>query len=316
MSEQLDQRTSASSTTAPMRCVTIDVEEYFHIEAARSRVKRTDWGRWPSRVEASVDLLLALFHDHRQRGTFFVLGHVAQRHPHLVRRISEAGHEVASHGTGHDRLHDLTPERFREDVRASKALLEDQIGKPVLGYRAPTFSVVPETAWAIDILVEEGFTYDASIFPVHHPWYGVPGAPDHPFRVQGSPDGATLLEVPPLTWGLPAWPGRNQTKLAVAGGGYFRLMPLWLMRRGLAQAEAQQRPAVLYFHPWEFDPELPRMPLSLLSRLRTYTGLRTAAKRLGQVMAQPGRWGPIADDLEALNAMAQDSPVFRLSPDG
>lgn len=312
MLPKIDHHMPVARNNGPVRCVTIDVEEYFHIEAARSRVRRADWDRWPSRVGASVDLLLALFETHQQRGTFFVLGHVAKQHPQLARRISEAGHEVASHGTGHDRLHNLTPDQFREDLLASKKLLEDQTGKPVIGYRAPTFSVVPKTAWAIDILAEAGITYDASIFPVHHPWYGVPEAPDRPFMVQGRFGGAKLLEIPPLTWRLPAMPGGHK-KLAVAGGGYFRLLPLWLMRRGLAQAAAQQRPAVLYFHPWEFDADLPRMPLSLSGRLRTYTGLKSASKRLGRVMSQPGRWVPIAEVLDELRVMADGSPVFCLN---
>jgi len=299
----------------PFRCVSIDVEEYFHIEAARRCVGPEAWGNWPSRIEANVDLLLELFEQHGHRGTFFVLGDVALRHPQLTRRISDAGHEVASHGMGHQRLHCLTADSFRKDVTASKSLLEDQIGKPVLGYRAPTFSVVLQTAWAIDVLAEMGFVYDASIFPVHHPSYGVPQAPDRPFIVESRPGGATILEIPPLTWRLPALPGCHRKNLAVAGGGYFRLLPLWFMLRGLAQATKQRRPSVLYFHPWEFDPGMPRMPLSITGRLRTYTGLRRATKRLEKVMRQTARWGPIADAIDELRTMADESPVYCLCPE-
>ena len=302
------QTASSGSADLPLRCVSIDVEDYFHIEAARGSIRRVDWGRWPSRVEQNVDLLLSLFDRYKQRGTFFVLGDVAGRHPRLARRVADAGHEVASHGMNHDRLHRLDAGRFRQDALASKRLLEDQIGQPVLGYRAPTFSVVPQTAWAIDVLVDVGFVYDASIFPVRHPWYGVPGAPDRPFWVRGRPDGPSILEVPPLVWRLP-WGAR---KLAVAGGGYFRLLPLWLMQRGLNQAAVQDRPAVLYFHPWEFDSDLPRMPLPWLGRLRTYTGLRGAQRRLSLVMAQPARWGPIAEVLDHLRVMADQLPVYCL----
>ncbi len=294
-----------------LRCVSIDVEEYFHIEAAHGVVDRGEWGQWPSRVEKNVDLLLSLFDRYGRRGTFFVLGDVAQRHPRLAARIAQAGHEVASHGTGHDRIHRLGPDRFREDVRASKELLEDQTGKPVVGYRAPTFSVVRETAWAIDVLAELGFEYDASIFPVHHPSYGVPGAPDRPFFVRGQSGGATLLEVPPLTWAL----GEGR-KLAVAGGGYFRLLPLWLMRRGLAQAAAQGRLAVLYFHPWEFDPAMPRMKLSLKNRLRTYIGLKSAAQRLERIIRQSACWQPIGESLETLRKIASEQDIFCLTGDG
>ena len=305
------------SDNSPLHCVSIDVEEYFHIEAAYSKVPREQWDAWPSRVERNIDLLLSLFDRHNQRGTFFILGHVAQRHAAMVRRIAEAGHEIASHGSMHDRLHRLTPESFREDLLASKSLLEDQTGKAVIGYRAPTFSVVPQTAWAIDVLAEAGFQYDASIFPVRHPWYGVPSAPDRPFWVQGQPDGPKLLEVPPLTWSpgglLKPLAKSRGGKLPVAGGGYFRLLPLWFMKKGLAQAALQGRPAVLYFHPWEFDPEMPRMPLSFTGRLRTYRGLKSAAKNLDTIMSRPARWGAIADSLTELRTMADHSPGVDLS---
>lgn len=287
--------------------MTIDVEEYFHIEAARGVVGRDQWDRWPSRVERNVDLLLSLLQNHNRRGTFFVLGDVAKKHPGLARRVAEAGHEIASHGTNHDRLHRLDPQAFREDVRAGKRLLEDQVGQAVLGYRAPTFSVVPETAWAIDVLSELGFEYDASIFPVRHPWYGVPTAPAWPFWVQGKSGGERMLEVPPLTWGVGG--GKN---LPVAGGGYFRMFPLWMMRKGLSQAARQDRPAVLYFHPWEFDPDMPRMPLKGTRRLRTYWGLGAAANRLEKIVREPAAWLPIRDCLPRMRQTADAGPVFRL----
>ena len=307
---------SATSNNQAFRCVSIDVEEYFHIEAAYGRIPREQWDNWPSRVERNVDLLLDLFHRLDQRGTFFILGHAAQRHPAMVRRIGDAGHEIASHGSMHDRLHRLNPQTFRDDLIASKKLLEDQTGRQVIGYRAPTFSVVPQTAWAIDVLAECGFQYDASIFPVRHQWYGVPTAPDRPFVVKGK-SGGTLLEVPPLTWspgGLLKPLARSRGgKLPVAGGGYFRLLPLWFMRRGLAQAAEQNRPAILYFHPWEFDPDMPRMPLSFTGRLRTYTGLKSALRNLETIMRLPGRWGPIADSIAELRVMAGERPVFDLA---
>ncbi|MCE9591105.1 MAG: DUF3473 domain-containing protein [Planctomycetes bacterium] len=297
----------ARSTPPPLRCVTIDVEEYFHIEAAFGTVKREQWNNWPSRVERNVDLLLALFERRKQHGTFFILGDVAKRNPAVARRIADAGHEVASHGTGHDRLHRLNPETFRDDLLTSKKLLEDQTGRPVIGYRAPTFSVMPQTAWAIDVLIDSGFAYDASVFPVYHPMYGVPEAPDRPFFISAKPGGATLLEVPPLTWSM------KRRKMAVAGGGYFRLLPLWFMKRGLRQADSQSRPAILYFHPWEFDPEMPRMPLKFTGRLRTYTGLASAEARLEGIMSQPARWTPIAESLGELRAMARGVGTFSLT---
>jgi len=311
---------SASSTSPdppaarPLRVLTIDVEEYFHIEAAYSAIGPSRWHAWPSRVEASVDLLLAMFERHDRRGTFFVLGDAAKRCPGMTGKIADAGHEIASHGTNHDRLHRLTPQTFREDLLASKQLLEDQSGAAVIGYRAPTFSVVPQTAWAIDVLLEAGFEYDASIFPVRHPWYGVPDAPDRPFYVQSSADGGRLLEAPALTWsptGLLKAAARGK-KLPVAGGGYFRLLPLWFMRKGLQQAAASDRPAVLYFHPWEFDPGFPKMPLSLTGRLRTYTGLASAADRLERIMREDADWRTMAGALDVFRAQAAQREPFVL----
>ncbi len=296
-----------ASQNLPLRSVTIDVEEYFHIEAAYRAVPRSSWGEWPSRVERNVDLLLELYAKHNQKGTWFILGDVARRNPTIAKKIAASGHEIASHGTGHDRLHRLDAASFREDLLTSKRLLEDQTGRQVIGYRAPTFSVVPQTAWAIDVLVESGFAYDASIFPVVHPAYGVPSAPEQPFLVRGRTGGAEILEVPPLTWMI------GKRKLAVAGGGYFRLLPLWFMNRGLSQARGADRPAVLYFHPWEFDPQMPKMPLSRTGKIRTYTGLSGAARKLDSIMSQPARWSAIADALPELRAIAARSSVFTLS---
>jgi len=307
---------NSTSHNSPFRCVSIDVEEYFQIEAAHGCIARDQWNDWPSRVERNTDLLLDLFHRQNQQGTFFVLGHIAKHHPQLIKRIADAGHEIASHGTNHDRLHRLDPDSFRQDLLESKHLLEDLTGGSVVGYRAPTFSVVPQTAWAIDVLAEAGFQYDASVFPVKHQWYGVPGAPDRPFLIQG-PDGGRLLEVPPLTWSpggvLKPIAASRGGKLPVAGGGYFRLLPLWFMKRGLRQAAQQGRPAILYFHPWEFDPDMPRMPLSFTGRLRTYTGLKSALSNLESIMATPGRWRPIAQGLDEFRTQAESTAVFDLA---
>ena len=173
----------------PLRSATIDVEEYFHIEAGHGVIDKATWDDWPSRVEAGVDLLLRLYAEAGRVGTFFVLGRVAERHPAMVRRIAEAGHEIASHGYHHDRLHRLTPDAFRAELEDSRKLLQDHSGQRVVGYRAPTFSVMPETRWAIDQLAEAGYEYDASIFPVRHPAYGVPTAPLTPFVVRGGEAG-------------------------------------------------------------------------------------------------------------------------------
>jgi polysaccharide deacetylase family protein (PEP-CTERM system associated) len=296
-----------AATDGPLRCVSIDVEEYFHIEAAHGRIDPADRSAWPARAEQTVARVLELLDRQNRRGTFFMLGAVADAGPHLPRRIADAGHEIATHGPDHQRLRRLDAATFRRQIGDCKRRLEDQAGRPVIGYRAPTFSLVPATAWAIDVLAEAGFQYDASIFPVHHPSYGVPSAPDRPFWVQASPGGPTMLEVPALTWSL-----TRRKKLPVAGGGYFRLLPQWFMRRGLEQAAATGRPAILYFHPWEFDPATPRMPLSRIGRLRTSTGLQTAAVKLDRILALPARWSPIADALDELKHLANQTGNFCL----
>ena len=292
--------------TDAARCVSIDVEEYFQIEAAYGAVGPGRWGDWPTRVERSMDRLLELFDRTGVKATLFFLGSVAKSHPGLAPRCAGLGHEIASHGSMHDRLHRLSPESMLRDVRESKQLLEDQTGRAVLGYRAPTWSVTRRTDWAIDVLAEAGFRYDASVFPVHHPSYGIPDAPDRPYFIRSSRDGARLLETPPLVWRVG---GRN---LAVAGGGYFRLLPLALMKRGLRQARAEGRPAILYFHPWEFDPDLPKMPLSAVGRLRTYTGLKSALRRLEQVIRAFDHWSPIAANLDRFEQSAAGGDVFTL----
>jgi polysaccharide deacetylase family protein (PEP-CTERM system associated) len=291
---------------APIRCVSIDVEEYFQIEAARGVVGPTRWGDWPSRVERNMDLLLELFERTNCRATFFFLGSVAEQHPTLAPRCAGLGHEVATHGSMHDRLHRLSPDGMLKDVRDSKQRLEDQTGKPVLGYRAPTWSITRKTGWAVDVLAEVGLRYDASVFPVRHPNYGVPDAPDRPYYLRSPVGDHRLLELPPLTWHVA---GRN---LAVAGGGYFRLLPLALMKQGLRQAESEQRPAILYFHPWEFDPDMPRMPLGLTGRLRTYTGLRSAADRLEKVIRGFDGWRPIGEHLDRFERLAEQTGEFTL----
>lgn len=304
--------TTPSTTAGPLRCLSIDVEEYFHIEAAFKTIPRSDWDQWPSRVEASVDLLLDLFNRHNRHGTFFILGYVARKYPGMVRKIADAGHEIASHGSGHDRLHRLTAQTFREDLHASKAILQDITGHDIIGYRAPTFSVMPQTSWAIDVLLDEGFTYDASVFPVRHHWYGVPSAPDKPFMIQNQSGGPKLLEIPPLTLPVKLL-GKN---LPVAGGGYFRLLPLAFMKAGLKRAGRENRPAILYFHPWEFDPGIPAMGLPLTGRLRTYTGLATAASKLESIIREDAQWTTMAKAADIWRANAESRPAFTLASAG
>ena len=255
--------------------LSFDVEEHDRIEAARGlTIDDRQRAHYQQRMDYSTRWLLDQLEARGVRATFFVVGQIAESNPDLVRAIAEAGHEVASHSWDHRRVHHFTPETFRDDVRRSKDALEQVTGVPVVGFRAPTFSIVRQTLWAIDVLAELDMLYDSSIYPVRHDRYGIPDAPRWPFLAKGQT--RTLLELPPATWRVLG------TNLAVGGGGYFRLFPPALMQRGLAQTMRQGQPpvAMLYFHPWEFDPDQERLPLSRLSRFRTYVGLSRSRGRL------------------------------------
>lgn len=295
-------RTTGSSNEA-LVLLSIDVEEYFQIETAWDVVRREDWPNWESRVAGQVDALLGLFEAVGARATFFTLGWVAERHPAVIRRIVQAGHELACHGYGHERLHRMTARQFADDLRRAGGALSDAGGVAVRGYRAPTFSLDRTTAWAVDELAKQGFEYDSSVQPIYRPAYGVADAPVGPHRLAG-PEGRTIAELPPLTWSVSRW------RLPVAGGGYFRLLPLGLMKRGIAQAQRLDRPAVLYFHPWEFDPDQPRLPLSTIRQLRTRIGLRSAERRL-QNLLERVRTMPIGHWLESQDTKRW--PAFELT---
>jgi polysaccharide deacetylase family protein (PEP-CTERM system associated) len=259
--------------------LSFDVEEHHRIEAAAGMsVSGASQARYLDQVESATDWLLELLDEHAVQATFFVLGTVAAGRPALVRRIHAQGHEIASHGWGHDHLSRLTAGAFRDDVRRSKQKLEDTAGAAVLGYRAPTFSITPRTAWAIDVLAELGFVYDSSIYPVRHDRYGAPDAPRQPFVVRGPR--CTLLELPPATLRV------GPMRLPVGGGGYFRLLPLGLFDEAIDQTRRECSPAVtmLYFHPWEFEPRQERLPLRGLNRWRTYVGLYRSRTRLRRLL--------------------------------
>ena len=265
--------------------MTIDVEDYFHVSVFDGVIPRSDWVRLESRVCANTSRLLDIFAEHGVRGTFFVLGWVAERYPDLVRRISGAGHEIASHGYGHRLVYDQTPSAFRDDVARAKGLLEDASGSRVDGYRAPSYSIVPRSLWALDILIETGYTYDSSIFPIRHDRYGIPVSGRHAYVVE-RPAGR-LVEAPASTTRLG---GMN---LPIAGGGYFRLLPYGWTRWGLARLNASEaRPGIFYLHPWEIDPGQPRLSCGLLSRVRHYRNLHQTEARLRQLLVDFS-WGPM-----------------------
>lgn len=263
-----------------LNAFTVDVEDYYHVAALASAIPRDSWATRESRVEANTERLLALLGEYGVRATFFVLGWVAERSPGLVRRIAAAGHEVACHGFSHQLIYRQTREEFRDETLRAKRHLEDLLGAPVLGYRAASFSVTSESLWALDTLIDAGFQYDSSIFPIRHDRYGLPGAAPEPGRVT-APSGRTLVEFPMSAarfFGV---------QVPVSGGGYFRILPYWLTRAGLKQInERHGRPFTFYLHPWEVDPAQPRFRVSVLSRFRHYTNLARCEARLRRVLSE------------------------------
>ena len=260
-----------------VNAMTIDVEEHFHANVFNGVVPKESWNHLESRVCRNTDRLLRLLSDANVRGSFFVLGCVAERHNDLVTRIAGLGHEVASHGHGHELIYDQTPAAFREDVRRSKGVLESLTGVEVRGFRAPSYSITNRSLWALDILAEEGYRYDASIFPVHHDRYGIPDAPRHPYAIDCS--GRALLEAPPSTVRV------GRVNLPVAGGGYFRLLPYGWTRWGIGRLnEVERKPAIFYTHPWELDPGQPRLPLGSLNGIRHYRNLDKTELRLKRLV--------------------------------
>jgi polysaccharide deacetylase family protein (PEP-CTERM system associated) len=277
--------------------LTVDVEDYFHVAALAPSITRDSWNSRESRVVANTRKLLEVFEQFDTRATFFVLGWVAEREPQLVREIAARGHEIACHGFSHSLVYEQTPEVFHEETRRAKNLLEDITGSAVLGYRAASYSIVRDTLWALDILVELGFAYDSSIFPVHHDRYGIPDAERVPHRLS-TPNRKSIVEWPLSTANLLGY------RLPVAGGGYFRLFPYWLTRWGLASINRrEQRPFVFYMHPWEIDPGQPRVRAGWLSRFRHYTNLGTCEQRLRRLLGE-FRFGTARDCLAQLGLLA------------
>ena len=262
-----------------VNALSIDVEDYFQVAALAPAVARETWSQRESRVERNTDILLALLEERGLYATFFVLGWIAERHPTLVERIAAAGHEVASHGFSHQLIYGQTPAEFREETRRSKELLQDLTGRAVIGYRAASFSITKQSLWALDVLLDLGFQYDSSIFPIHHDRYGIPGASPEPGRIS-APSGRTLVEFPMSAASL------GGIKIPVSGGGYFRLLPYWVTRAGLRQVNQKRgHPFVFYLHPWEIDPGQPRIEVKWLSRFRHYTNLERCEERLRRLLA-------------------------------
>jgi polysaccharide deacetylase family protein (PEP-CTERM system associated) len=257
--------------TNVVNAFSVDVEDYFHTEAMTSAVAREQWNLMPSRVQGNTQRLFEILGKHNVRATFFFLGWVAEHFPPLVREAVQLGHEVACHSYWHRPVYRLSPNEFREDTRRAKAAIEDAASVPVRGYRAPSFSLVEGTHWAFDVLAELGFTFDSSVHPIRHDLYGSPGAPRVPHRVGKG----AILELPIATIRI------RKNNFPVGGGGYLRLLPYAYMRWGLSRLNTlDQQPAVVYLHPWELDPNQPRLAVGPKARLRQYSGLASAERKL------------------------------------
>ncbi len=268
------------------RAISFDVEDYFQVSAFEKQIDPANWDSYECRIESNVEIILEVLQTHKDtKATFFILGWVAERYPHLVKKISALGHEVASHGYNHQRIVNMTREGFRADIQASKSLLEDLTGKAVTGYRAPSFSLAPSTLWAVDELAEAGYQYSSSVNPVPHDLYGMPDAPRTPFLWHNG-----LIELPVTTLSL------MNKRFPCSGGGFFRLYPYSVFKKGLQTAESQlDGPVIFYLHPWELDPQQPRVSgASAKSRFRHYLNLEKTRPRLEKLL-HDFDWNTISD---------------------
>jgi polysaccharide deacetylase family protein (PEP-CTERM system associated) len=269
---------TVSQHDAPVvNAMSVDVEDYFHVSVFDGIVPRSQWDSMESRVVRNTERLLDVFDEFEVRSTFFVLGWVGERHRQLVEAIAKRGHEVASHGYAHRLVYDQTRAAFRDDVRRAKAILEDACGRQVSGYRAPSYSITPRSLWALDVLIEEGYAYDSSIFPIRHDRYGIPVSDRRPYRIDRA--GSSIIEVPASTTRL------GPVNLPIAGGGYFRILPYWWTKWGVSRVnESEHVAAIFYLHPWEIDPDQPRLHAGRLGRFRHYRNLKSTEERLRRLL--------------------------------
>ena len=269
-----------TAADSPLNALSVDVEDYYQVTAFEGFVSRRDWSGFSPRVDRNTRRLLDLLERLGARATFFTLGWVAAHSPDLIREIRARGHELAVHGWDHRSVTDQTPEEFRADVRRSKATIEDLAGEEVIGFRAPSYSIVRKTLWAADILLDEGYRYDSSVFPVHHDRYGIPDAPRFPWCLRRR-HGASLVEFPISTVRVF---GMN---LPFVGGGYLRQLPWNYIRWGMRRVTlTEHRPVVVYVHPWEIDPAQPRLPVGPMTRLRHYRNLDKTERRLSALCTE------------------------------
>ncbi len=275
-----------------LNAITVDVEDWFHVSLFRHLIKTEDWPLLESRVVENVCRVLQIFKEHDVKGTFFVLGWVAEKYPELVRTIAEYGHDIGSHGYFHQLIYEQTPEQFGAELKKSLKLLQDITAHEILAYRAPSFSITHETFWTLQLLRQCGIEYDSSIFPIKHDVYGQLDSPQEIFRIPLGGNGGTLIECPPSTISILG------TNFPIAGGAYLRLFPLWLIAHGIRQLNHAGRPAIIYFHPWELDPLQPRMQVGILKRLRHYGNLEITETKL-RYLLKNFQFGPLQQVIAA-----------------
>jgi polysaccharide deacetylase family protein (PEP-CTERM system associated) len=282
----------------------IDVEDYFQVAALAPAVPRESWPTREYRVERNTDVILNLLAERGIRGTFFILGWCGERSPELIRRIARAGHEIACHGFSHRLIYEQTPEEFREEARRSKHFLEDTIGTAVTGYRAASFSITKRSLWALDALIELGFEYDSSVFPIRHDRYGIPGA-SRDIGPIAAPSGRTIVEFPMSAASF------GGVRVPVSGGGYFRLLPYAVTRAGLKQInERTGQPFTFYLHPWEVDPEQPRLKVKAFSRFRHYNNLHKCEGRLRRLLGE-FQFSTMRDVLESRGMLKKHADAMK-----
>lgn len=275
-----------------LNALTIDVEDYYHVSAFESIIKFEDWGRFESRVEKNTLKILELLNTFKIKATFFILGWIAERSPQMVKEIQKEGHEIACHGYRHQLVYEIGPERFREDITRSKRILEDIIGKEVIGYRAPSYSITKKSLWGLNILAEEGFKYDSSIFPIRHDRYGIPDFSRFSKKINLNGKGE-ILEIPLSTIQLF---GKN---IPIAGGGYLRLLPVRFIEWGIRSLNKKEnQPAIIYFHPWEIDPEQPKLNGSRVSVFRHHVNIGKTFSKLKRLFNN-FKFGPIREVFSA-----------------
>ncbi len=273
-----------------LNALSIDLEDYYHARTLAGVISEAKWDACESRVADSVRRLLTILAEYEVSATFFVLAWVAEREPQLIKEVQAAGHEIACHGYGHKLIYEQQPDEFRADIRRAKQILEDLIKEPVKGYRAPVFSITEDSLWALDILIEEGFLYDSSIFPIIHDRYGIPKAERFPHRISRNSAGE-IYEFPLSTI---RWLGYN---IPIAGGGYLRFMPDWFIKKGITRLNKNGKPAIIYLHPWEIDPQQPRQAVGALSSIRQYYNLDKMEAKLKKLLTDFS-FAPVAKVLD------------------